>query len=449
LIAVIAATLFVPAILHHEVFTFRDHTDYFQPLRFYTALHLRAGRLPLWNPYNASGEAWLANPQTGVFYPPTWLFSAMPFAAAYMSYVMLHVVLLGVNAYTLLVRSATRRAAALGATALMLCGPTVSLWDVNNNLATLAWVPLAIWCGLERRPRLGGAVLALAFLGGEPFFAAIAAFLFAIAYFRNAPRSGGMKQLLQAALIAIGLSAIQLFPFLELLHESDRRAGFEREVIFRHSMKISDWVRLAIPPHGFDPSMSQQFIPVVYVGIATVLLAVIGLTALRKAWPWLLLLCASIIVAAGNDLPTGEWIARAPLTIFRYPARLIPFGAFAVICLMVIGLDRLPKRRVWVDAAVLLLLLADLVPRTVPLRLVEPLDLQRVPFPPFVGRDAKVVRLGVPTADRAAWMGGYLNLYSHRFDAATPAPVAPYGYSMTLRNDVRTPDIGHLDSTGV
>ena len=40
-ILVIACALFVPAIVHHEVFTFRDHTDYFQPLRYYTAEYLR------------------------------------------------------------------------------------------------------------------------------------------------------------------------------------------------------------------------------------------------------------------------------------------------------------------------------------------------------------------------------------------------------------------------
>src|SRR5205085_9135082 len=126
LIALIAAAMFLPAILRRDVFVLRDHFDYFQPLRWFTSQELRAGRLPLWNPYNASGEPWLANPQTGVFYPPTWLFVALPFAAAYMSYLLLHVALLGVNAYVLFARSATRGAAVVGAMALMLCGPTVS-----------------------------------------------------------------------------------------------------------------------------------------------------------------------------------------------------------------------------------------------------------------------------------------------------------------------------------
>src|SRR5687767_3343442 len=62
-IALLATALFAPSLLRQEVFTVRDHFDYFQPLRFFTAEELRAGRLPFWNPYSASGEAWLANPQ--------------------------------------------------------------------------------------------------------------------------------------------------------------------------------------------------------------------------------------------------------------------------------------------------------------------------------------------------------------------------------------------------
>src|SRR5204862_545007 len=72
-IVVAALVIFGPAFAKNEVFVFRDHADYFEPMRIYTAQHLRVWRLPLWNPYNGSGEPWLANPQTAVFYPPAWL----------------------------------------------------------------------------------------------------------------------------------------------------------------------------------------------------------------------------------------------------------------------------------------------------------------------------------------------------------------------------------------
>ena len=141
-VALLAVAMFARPLVRGEVLIFRDHSDYFQPLRFFTAEELRHFRLPLWNPYNASGEPWLANPQTAVFYPPSWIFLIAPFATAYVLFLLLHVALLGFGGYLLFTRLASHRAALLGAVMLMFCGPSLSLLDVSNNLTTFAWLPL-------------------------------------------------------------------------------------------------------------------------------------------------------------------------------------------------------------------------------------------------------------------------------------------------------------------
>ena len=64
----------LPALLAHRAPTFRDQADFFFPLKLYTADRLRAGEIPLWNPLSGLGEPWLANAQSGVFYPPTLFF---------------------------------------------------------------------------------------------------------------------------------------------------------------------------------------------------------------------------------------------------------------------------------------------------------------------------------------------------------------------------------------
>src|ERR1051325_7807070 len=107
LILLLALVVFAHPLITREVFTFRDHTDYFQPLRWFTAMALRGGDLPLWNPYNASGEPWLANPQSCGFYPPAWLFLVLPFATAYVLFLMLHVALLGAGAFLFFSRRAS------------------------------------------------------------------------------------------------------------------------------------------------------------------------------------------------------------------------------------------------------------------------------------------------------------------------------------------------------
>jgi hypothetical protein len=347
--------VFAPALIKREVFTFRDHTDYFQPLRWFTAFELRAGRLPIWNSYSASGEPWLANPQTGVFYPPQWLFVVLPFETAYVLFLALHVALLGAGAWLLFSLRVSPRAALAGAVALMFCGPVMSLLDIGNNLTTFAWLPLVIWCAMSRASaRLSAFAIAMSFLAGEPFFAGIGALAFAAIRLRPHAASGtplppgegtGVRAVVDVALTSFALAAVQLFPFLEMLRVSDRAGGgVPREQILRDSMPPLDWVRVALPPHlvggVFDPFLQQHFIPIVYMGVITCVLALIGLR--RDAWPALAVIAACVVVAgAGVIPPVGELFARLPVTLFRYPARVVPLAAIAIAFLAARGIERL------------------------------------------------------------------------------------------------------------
>lgn len=434
LLFVLAFVLFLAPLIRGEVFTFRDHFDYFQPLRWFTAEELKDGRLPLWNPYSGSGEPWLANPQTGVFYPPALVFLVLPFPTAYMLFLLGHLVLLGWGAYLLFARTASQGAAMVGAAAVMFCGPTLSLLDINNNLCTIAWLPLVLWCAAERAWRRGAVVLALSFLAGEPFFAGVGAVMFAIVAART-------RVIALAGAGAFGLAAVQLFPFLEVLRGSDRVEGMSPSVVLRESMPLADWLRVAIPPKftagAFDPSLGQHFIPVVYTGMLVVALALIGLTSIRKRHNlgWVVLLVCSIIVAAG---PT--FLARLPLTLFRYPARLVPLAALAIAGLAVAGWDRIRKDRRWLDLLIVLLVVADLLPRSQPLLRAGAFDPHVVPYPPAIGRDLQLVRVGaIDPTQRANWIAGYLNLYDRRFDTHTAAPIASDRYLRVHYRMLETP----------
>ncbi|HEX8409819.1 MAG TPA: glycosyltransferase family 87 protein, partial [Thermoanaerobaculia bacterium] len=440
LIAILALILLLPALLQGEVFTLRDHSDYFQPLRWFTAQELQAGRLPLWNPYNASGEPWLANPQTAVFYPPAWLFVILPFATAYVLFLYAHLALLGCGAYLLFRRTASEGAALVGAAALMFSGPVLSLLDVSNNLATLAWIPLALWCAAEGAWRRGGVVLAMAFLGGEPFFAGIAALMFIIV-------SRRMRVVLGAGAIAFGVSAIQLFPFLEFVRRSDRAAGLDPSLILMHSMSLGDWLRIAVPPKlgasAIDPNLTQHFIPIVYVGIAVCVLALLGIR--RRTAPWLVLLVSAFLISLGPQLLT-----QLPVTFFRYPARLVPLAAIALAALAVAGWERVRPDRRWADLIVVLVVLLDLAPRAWPLLQSAPFRADAVPYPRAVGQETKILRAGeIDARQRTAWIAGYLNLYDRRFDAFTASPLTDDAYARMYRALQEKPSTQALARAGV
>lgn len=357
LLLLVALAPVAPLLVRGEVPLFRDHAGYFIPLRAHTAAVLRGGELPLWNPWNGSGEAWLANPQTNVFYPPAWIFLVLPFETAYVLFLVLHFWIAGWSAARLYARWAGPAAAFIAGAALMLSGPLVSLADVGNNLATLAWVPLAIRLALESRegkPR--GArlalVLALAFLAGEPLYAAVAALLVALALASGRRWS----ELAVAALGSAGLSAVQLLPFLYWVRGSDRAAGLRPGEAFQHSLALSDWLALVMPfatPNGrfLSLRLSQQFIPSLYVTLPLVMLALAaGVGAMtderagrkRVVAALLVTMGTLMVLSAGGRLPlVEELLVAANANAIRYPARLVPIAALAILGLAAIGLERI------------------------------------------------------------------------------------------------------------
>ena len=426
-LTLLALGLFAKPLATNEVFTFRDHSDYFQPLRYFTAVELRNLRLPLWNPYSASGEPWLANPQTAVFYPPFWIYLIVPFAQAYVLFLLFHLALLGCGAFLLFSRFAEGRSAFLGAMALMLCGPTLSMLDIQNNLTTFAWIPLILWCALSEVPAMwSGAAIAMSFLAGEPFFATVGALGFVFVA-RRRP-----LEILDTATTAFCLSAVVLLPFVAMIAGSDRAGATPAGEILRDSMPLGDWIHIA----WTRGSMHQSFVPVIYMGIVPVLLAIAGIVAgwrSRVVLSAVALLLLSIAVAAGRFFaPASGLLVHLPLTILRYPARVVPIGALAIIVLAVIGFDRaIPMR--WRSIAfpvAAALILVDVVPHVAMLLQSAPFDVHGVPYSLNIGRDGKIVRQDQPQRefDRRIWISGYLNLLERRFDAWTAAPVVSQSY---------------------
>jgi hypothetical protein len=446
-ITLLALIVFARPFVRNEVFSLRDHSDYFQPLRWFTATELRHGRLPLWNVYSASGEPWLANPQTGVFYPPTWLFVFLPFAFAYTLFLFLHVVLLGCGGYLLFARLTRPGGAALAAAiALAFSGPAMSLLDVSNNLTTFAWLPLIVWCAIDGvSARASACAIAMSFLAGEPFLAAVGALLFTIV------RRKGIRDLVDVALTSFGLTAIQLLPFLAMVMSSNRaHHGLTRPQLLSDSMPLRDWLRIAIPPNlssnAFDPKLAQHFIPIVYVGAFTVAFALLGIFAGRRgALSWLALIAACILVGMGSYFaPVAEVLAMLPVTLFRYPARVVPLASLGVCALAAFGCDFAIRRARW-QFVIAALMFIDVVTQIQPLLVSAPFNPHRVSYPPAIGRDRKFVRIGQKenfVAD--SWISGYLNLYDRRFDAATAAPIVSQRYDATYQSMLARGDMTEL-----
>jgi hypothetical protein len=241
---------FWEALFFNNNFAFRDGAHFYYPLFEFVQREWGAGRIPLWNPYENSGEPLLANSTSCVFYPGKLLFLLpLSYPWAYKIYILLHALLAAATAYLLARRFGTSRlAATLCAVSYAFSGQILFQYLNIVFLCGAAWLPLAVWLTdamlVTRQWRYAGwlgGILALMVLGGDPqlayetgALAALAAVLYWRADHRHATSESGSSPaavswlqsrpmlLAMAAAWMAGLSAVQWIPTAELSGLSDR-----------------------------------------------------------------------------------------------------------------------------------------------------------------------------------------------------------------------------------
>lgn len=251
----LAAILLVLGFCHGLLFSseipfFRDLITYFYPLRF--ALHesYNAGNIPLWNRHMAMGFPYLADFQSGVFYPPHLLLAALPFFLAIRTLFVWHFLIAASGAY-LLCRHWRYPVylSIIGALLFTLGGTTVALTNLLNHFQTVVWLPWLV-LGWERLltavswNRLLALVViaANAFLAGSPeiFVLCIALMMLAgVAAKPTLPQLSHSKVLglfLAVVLLVAGLVMVQLLPSLELFFVSRRMQAIPAEEALNWSL---------------------------------------------------------------------------------------------------------------------------------------------------------------------------------------------------------------------
>jgi hypothetical protein len=145
-----------------------DLASFLFPTYRFAAASLKAGNLPLWNPHLYGGVPFLADMQTGLFYPPNLLLFLLAPDLSYKAMEWLsvfHIFLAGLFAYLCLRYLEPGRplrvpAALLGAIAYMFSDLFIVHFGNLNLIAVAAWLPLIFllfWRSLRGR-RLGLAV---------------------------------------------------------------------------------------------------------------------------------------------------------------------------------------------------------------------------------------------------------------------------------------------------
>ncbi len=402
-----------------------DLVSFLWPVYRFAARSLRAGVIPLWNPYLYSGAPFVADNQSGVFYPINLLTFALfgePSYGMMEALVVFHVWLAGANMFALARgMGLCRPAALLGGVAFALSDLFVTHIGNPNLNATAAWLPLLLLLTHRALTRgsLGwaagaGVVLAVAALAGHGqmlLFLALTLVFYLLYRLAADWRSFGFAQDwrcglrtlgLAALVVAVGVggAALTLLPAQEMAGHTGR-GHLPYDEATRYSLPPQALIGLLAPgfygrgPAGFWGSWDR--VEVGYAGVATLVLAVVGVgyglrsaksptlsspfSILHSPCPtsfFVLLVPLALLLALGCYTPFYKLLYRYAPTFnqVRAPARLILLVDLGLAALAAYGLDRLllgekDRYAMWVGLGTLLaggMLLAVGVPqaRTVP-----------------------------------------------------------------------------------
>ncbi len=321
------------------------------------------GRFPLWNRFALAGEPLLAVQEPAAFHPFTAIGLLVPLAQSGTLEMALRLFLALLCAYLFFSDlGCGELPAMLGAFGWAFSGFLVFYLGYPLSPAT-APLPLLL-LGLRRIVREPGRsalvltviALLLVVIAGHPetllhvVAGAGVYFLFELARRDRAGRGRALRLAFAAGALALGLSAILLLPFAEILPHT-REHGL-RSLVYAETTRsapLATSVRLLLQnamPGAFGVSgrgevMPGFELPAAYAGALVFPLALVGFGSRRREkWIFLALSVTGLLLHA-KLLFVADALASLPLFDLAINERLVFLAVFGNVALAVLGLERL------------------------------------------------------------------------------------------------------------
>jgi hypothetical protein len=328
-----------------------DFVDQFYVFSVFEARQLLSGHLPLWNPYAYGGHPFMADIQSAIFYPLSFLTILLSAPWGFPLYALeleaiTHVFLAGLFTYLFARRLLGSNFAAFVAGVTFSFGGYLTSYPLQQ-LAILevdVWLPLILlllsmgWERWQERGERRGLVWAgLAFgvslLAGHPQ-SSLYVFYVAVAYWGFQTYRGRGSAWSKVGLFCLfslaglGVAAVQLVPSLEYTLLSTRVVGTYEEMA--HGFPLHDLLQMLLP------GVLSQWSPL-YTGVLPLLLACAGVFLLRdrRVLFWAALAVAALLLSLGGStfLYSPFYLFAPGFGIFRSQERLAYVFSFAVAIL--------------------------------------------------------------------------------------------------------------------
>ncbi len=343
---------------------------FFIPGRLFAAEAIRSGILPLWNPHLASGVPFLANLQSSLFYPLSVIYYLLPFHVGFKCFIVLHYYLSGLFMYLLMKHWRYETSSSITACLVfMFGGYMISILDNLAFLTAAVWLPLIVLF-FDRSLRksspidliITGVLISMQILGGDASCYLLSTFIFMAAYliyylFTEKDLDGRKRKSLilylpVAGLIGLGLSSIQLIPFLEFISYSTRTGGFGYENLTKWSYHPLELIQLLVP-YVFGTTVpmcrwfGQYWLDTFYIGVFPLLLVIFCLcwSKCKRSLFLLFIICISLFMALGKYNPLFSWFTSVPgINMLHYPVKYLFLAGFALSILAGMGFSSLFAR---------------------------------------------------------------------------------------------------------
>jgi len=362
--------LLYPLVPRGDALYWGDLSLYFYPLESFVREQLRAGVIPLWNPYVLCGQPLVGNPQSWVFYPTTALLPSMPVWLYFTVNTLLHLCLAGGGTYLFLRRlSHDRHAALLGGLTYMGSGFLMARVQFPTMIMAAAWLPwmLVLIDRVIDRPAVGYAAL-LALVVWLEILAAhtqlayltfVTAILYALARLWQIRRHRARARRALGVFItslAVGVAAgmVYLLPALQLFGLSTRE-NLTWMQANRFVLLPEQLINYLFPTFYGNPGRGDYWgegnfwEPCVYLGVIPLVLAFYAAfrAAIRPATRFfavLGLLALWLAMGRFGGLYFVAFYLIPGLKSFHDPARFAFVTTFCFSCLAAFGLRALRDR---------------------------------------------------------------------------------------------------------
>lgn len=327
------------------------------PWKIFNGQELRAGRVPLWNPYNLAGTPHLGNWQSGALYPTTLLFLIFSDQVAWSLHILLQPLLAGIFMILFLRQLRITDSASLIGGIVFAYGGFMTTWLEWGTLGhALLWLPLALY-GIQRKKEEGRGkkgliltifALTMSLFAGHPQ-TSIYVIITVTGYYiyRNIKNTTKFSLFLVPCslfLIPLLLASPQIFPSIQVYSESARNLVDGRSWAKAFLIKPAGLLTFLAPDFFGNPTTGNSWSDFSYVemsgyiGIVALLLALVGACKTSLKF-FALIIPAAIILATDNSVSRLLIDLKLPIISDSSPARIMGLIDFSLAVLAAFGLD--------------------------------------------------------------------------------------------------------------